>query len=103
MSTKKLKGQLTKEKISELKAKYGKLIGIKVDDRICYLKTPDRKVMSFAMSFAQTDPLKFAETILNNCFVAGDEEIKTDDVLFLSVTAQLNNLIEIKESKLVKL
>ena len=41
--------------------------------------------------------------ILNNCFLGGDEEIKTDNGLFLSVSQKLPLLIEIKEAELVKL
>ena len=41
-------GQATPEQIEAWKKKYGKLFGIKVDGHICYLKKPDRKILSFA-------------------------------------------------------
>ena len=37
--------------------------------------------------------------ILNDCFLGGDEEIKTDNGLFLSVSQKLPLLIEIKEAE----
>ena len=51
----------------------------------------------------QTDPLRYNEIILKDCWLAGDEEIQTNNGLFLSVSAQLPKLIEIKEAELVKL
>ena len=69
----------------------------------CYLKKPARKALSYAAVSAQTDPLKYNEVILNDCWLAGDEEIKTDNGLFLSVSQKLPLLIEIKEAELVKL
>lgn len=93
----------TQEQIQEWKQKYGEVTALKVDGKTAYLKMPDRKTLSYAMTFAQTDPLKFAEAILNNCWLEGDEEIRTNDVLFLSVASQLNNLVELKEAELVKL
>jgi hypothetical protein len=51
----------------------------------------------------KTDPLKFNEVILNECFVGGSEAIKTDDSLFLGVSAKLAEIIEVKEAELEKL
>lgn len=65
----------------------------------CYLKKPARKALSYAAVSAQTDPLKYNEVILNDCWLAGDEEIKTDNGLFLSVSQKLPLLIEIKEAE----
>lgn len=93
----------TPEQIKEWKQKHGEIFALTVEGKTAYLKTPDRKTLSYAMTFAQTDPLKFAESILNNCWIDGDEEIRTNDILFLSVASQLNNLVELKEAELVKL
>ena len=47
--------------------------------------------------------MKYNEILLNNCWIAGDEEIKKDDALFLGVSAKLADLIEVKEAELKKL
>lgn len=44
-----------------------------------------------------------ADLRLNNCWLAGDEEIKIDDSLFLGVSAKLGELVEVKEAELKKL
>jgi len=52
---------------------------------------------------ATKDPLRFNEVILENCWLGGDEEIKTNDELFLAVSSKLPDLIQIKEATLEKL
>ena len=93
----------TKEQIAEWKAKHGNIFRIKVEDSVCYLKKPSRKALGYAATAGKDNPLKFNEVILNDCWIAGDEEIKTNDELFLSVSPKLNELIEIKETELEKL
>ncbi|MDR0726410.1 MAG: hypothetical protein LBF59_10455 [Prevotellaceae bacterium] len=95
--------EATKEQIAEWQKKHGDIYCMKVEDRICYLKKPSRKAIGYASMAGKDNPLKFNETLLNDCWLAGDEEIKTDDTLFLSVSARIGELIEIKNTELVKL
>ncbi|WP_260377574.1 hypothetical protein [Candidatus Ornithobacterium hominis] len=67
------------------------------------MKTPDRKTLSYASSIASKDPLKFNEILLNNCWLEGDEEIKTKDSLFLAASSKIAEIIEVKEAELEKL
>lgn len=98
---------VTEEQIKQWKAKYGQVSKITVHtddgDKVCYLKMPGRKVMGYASVAAKENPLKFNEVILNDCWLGGDEEIKTDDCLFLSVSAKISELVELKEAELEKL
>lgn len=91
------------QKIEEWKAKYGNVYKVEVDERVAYLKKPSRKALGAAAVIGKTDPMKYNETLLANCWIEGDEEIKTDDALFLGVSGQLAELIEIKEASLKKL
>jgi acyl-coenzyme A synthetase/AMP-(fatty) acid ligase len=93
----------TKEEIQALKEEHGDIFLLSVEDKCCILKTPNRKILSYATTASQKDPLKFNEVILKNCFVAGDTEIKDDDSYFLSAGKQLVDIIEVKESRLEKL
>ncbi len=99
---KKLIGEATSDQIAEWKKKYGEVSGIIVDGRIGYLKPVDRKTLSYASTVGAKDPMKFNEVILANCWLGGDEEIQTNDTLFLSVSIKLAELIELKEAELVK-
>lgn len=95
--------EITKKEIEELKKKYGQIYQVEFEDgKIIYLKKPDRKVLKFAMTLAQTDPLGMAESLLKNCQVAGDE-ITADDSYLLGVAPQLDRIIEVKNAELKKL
>ena len=94
---------VTKEQIKQWKAKYKEVFVLRVDDKVAYLRTPDRATLSYASTLATKDPMKFNEAILTNCWLGGDEEIKTDDALFLSASSKLGELIQIKEAILEKL
>lgn len=92
-----------KEEIEKLKAKHGELFLIKIEDKQCILKKPSRKTLSYASSVGAKDPMKFNEIMLKDCFLIGDEEIKTDDAYFLAAAAKIGEIIEVKEAELVKL
>jgi hypothetical protein len=90
----------TKEQLDEWKSKYGKVSFLKVDGKRCYLKSPSRKALGYASVAGKENPLKFNEVLLADCWLAGDEEIKTDDALFLGASAKLQELIQVKEAEL---
>lgn len=90
-------------KIAEWKNSYGEVFQVEVDGHVAFLRKPTRKALSAAAVIGKTDPMKYNEILLNNCWLEGDEAIKTDDSLFLGVSAQLAELIEIKEATLKKL
>lgn len=94
---------VTKEQIKQWKAEYKEVFVLRVDNKVAYLRTPDRATLSYASTLATKDPMKFNEAILTNCWLGGDEEIKTDDALFLSASSKLGELIQIKEATLEKL
>ena len=95
--------KLSEKQIEELKMKHGDVFEVEVEDKVCYLKKPTRKVLSAAATVGQKDPLRYNEVILTNCWIAGDEEIKSEDGLFLGVSSVLSELIEVKTASLKKL
>jgi hypothetical protein len=95
------KNTATPEQLAEWKAKYGEFFGIQIEDKVCYLKKPDRKSLSFA-SQVGSDPMKFNEVILKNCWLGGDEDILINDSLFLAASSKLDQVIEFKKAELVK-
>lgn len=96
-------GQATLEQINSWKAQYGEIYAVKCDGHVAYLKKPSRRSISYASVAGKTDPIKFNEILLCDCFIGGSEKVKTDDGLFLGVSAKLAELIEVKESELEKL
>lgn len=95
---------LSKEKIEELKKKHGDIFAVTFEDgEVTYLKKPDRKILSLAMSKMQSSPLAFAETLLNQCFIGGFEGWKEDDDYFFGASEQLDKLMQKKTAELEKL
>lgn len=95
---------LSPEQIAELKKKYPQgLWELTVEDKTAYVRKPTREEMRSVIGMATTDPLGMAEQILTDCFVAGDEEIKTDDDYFYGASQKLQDLIQIKSAELKKL
>ena len=94
---------ITPEQIEAWKKKWGDVFCVTVGDKVAYLKRPSRQALSAAAVVGKNDPMKYNEILLGNCWLAGDEEIKTDDSLFLGVSAKLGELVEMKEAELKKL
>jgi hypothetical protein len=99
----------TEPQIKEWKKLYGGVSELTIQgdegENVVYkawLKKPDRKIVALA-STKQNDPIKMGEVILTNCWLMGDDEIKTNDDLFLSAISQLNQLIVVKAAELKKL
>lgn len=91
------------QKIAKWKEQYGDVFQVSVDGRTAYLKKPTRKALGAAAVIGKADPMKYNEILLANCWIEGDEEIKKDDALFLGVSSQLAEIIEIKEAEIKKL
>ena len=92
---------MTPERIEELKKKHGALYEITVDGYSCIVRKPNRKDLSYVA--AVKNPMQMTETLLNQLWVEGDEEIKTEDDLFLAACSTLGELIQVKEAELKKL
>ena len=95
--------QATPEQIKEWKKKHGDVFRIVVEDKACYLRKPDRKVLSFAAAAGKSDPMKVGEAILKNCWLDGDMEIQNEDSYFLGASGKLDQMVEVKEAELEKL
>lgn len=95
--------EINEKQIAELKAKYpGKeLYLVTVEGKGCILRSPGRQDLSYAS--VVKDPIKLNEVLLNQLWVAGDEEIKTDDSLFMAVCAKMEEVLKIKEAEIKKL
>ena len=100
--------KVTKQQIDEWKEKHGEIFQLTVLDKndsphVCFLKKPSRKSIGYASVGSKSNPIKFNEILLKECFIGGDEEIMKDDDLFLSAGGQLAELIQIRDAELVKL
>ena len=97
-----LKGTATAEQIAVWKKKHGDIFKVEVGDSVCYLKKPDRKTVKYVASVGN-DPIRGNEILLENCWLGGDDAIKTDDSLFYGASSRLKEIVEVKDSELKKL
>ncbi|MBQ8270907.1 MAG: hypothetical protein IJZ22_06875 [Bacteroidaceae bacterium] len=93
--------KVTKEQIKEWKAKYGDLFEVTVEGKTGILRKPNRKDLSYAS--VVKDPIKMSETLLNRLWLSGDEEIKTDDELFMATVNVMEDVLKVKEAEIKKL
>ena len=98
----KLKGQATAEQIAVWKEQFGDVFAVTVDGSICYLKKPNRKTMTMVASLGNS-PIRANEALLENCWLGGDESIKTEDEKFYAASAQLSEIIQVKQAEIKKL
>lgn len=83
-------------KVDELKKKHSinEIFVIQADDKLAFVKRPSRAQLAYAMTLAQSNPLGMAEEILKSGWLDGDEELQTDDKYFLSISSQIDAIIE---------
>lgn len=91
----------SKEDINKWKVTHGDLFEISVEGKSCVLHKPTRQDLSYASVIK--DPIKMSEVMLKQLWVAGDEEIKTDDELFMAVVAKMDEVLKVKEAEIKKL
>lgn len=91
------------EEIDGWKKKHGSVYLLEVEDKRAYLKTPGRSELGYAATVGKTDPMKFNAAILDKCWLAGDDEIRSDDRLFMGACSTLDQIIETAEATIKKL
>lgn len=94
---------LTPEEIEEAKKQFGQVFLLEVDDKKCYIHKPTRQVIDLAVQSAAKRSSMFDETILRNCWLAGDKDIVDIDEYFYAVSKQLDEVIKFKTAELKKL
>jgi hypothetical protein len=96
--------QIIIDKVAALKKehKIKEVFVIVSDDKIAYLKKPSRAQLAYAMTLAQSNPLGMTEEILKSGWLDGDEELQTDDKYFLSISSQIDSLIETTQVSIKK-
>ena len=75
---------------------------LRVEDAKAWLKNIDRKLVSMVSMTAGSDPIEAAEVILENCWLEGDERIKTVDEYFFGAMTQLQALRAMKSAQIKK-
>ena len=102
-------GKATEEQLDAWKKEYEaqgpiKIVTLKVSENetsFGYLKPPSRLVIAKAMSmFAEKQLIECGTFILNNCWLGGDERMRTNDKMNIAAATYANGTIEFMEGDL---
>jgi hypothetical protein len=90
----------TEEQIKEWKEKYGAVYELEAEGKVCYISDPLHKlsIMKAIMQALTKGSITYVEAILNHCWIAGDESIKTDDRVKIGLIDQVHELIDLPEA-----
>jgi hypothetical protein len=91
----------TPEQIAEWKAKHGKVFAYQADGKIAYIRTPTIKDLAYAGSAGNS--VQMTKAMIDQVWLDGDEEIKTDLNLYLGLAEKVSTLIEAKQGELGEL
>ncbi len=100
--------KISQAQIKRWKAQYGDVyaIEVKLDEQekaVGYFRKPDLNIIAAASRFVESNPIKTGEILLENCWLDGDDLIKTDDEAKMGVMTQLGKLFKVKEAEVKKL
>lgn len=91
----------------EVQQKYGasaKVFKYETEDgKVCYLRTIDRTTYSAAINKLSTSSVKFNETIIDNIWLGGDDEIRKSDQYFFGLVEFIEQLMAKKKGSLLEL
>ena len=110
-------GKATDEQIAIWKKTHQEVYEIEVEGSFCYIREIDRETMKYAFSElkmkintetkeGEVDMEKMVnvgEIGLQNCWIGGDEKIKSNGRLWVSACMQVGELINVAETSLKKL
>lgn len=91
------------KKIEAWKKQYGGMHYLALEGKRAFLRRPDRKIVAMVRSLGEGEEVATMELLLDACWLEGDEEIKTDDNLFLSVMPELQQILDLKAVTLKKI
>jgi hypothetical protein len=60
---------------------------------MAYIRRPKRNEYSYALARMQKDPMEYVGSIMRNCWLGGDEEMKTEPGLLVGIMPQLDEVV----------
>jgi hypothetical protein len=97
-----ISGKASPEQIDAWKKEYGTVHEITIDNKVCYLKKFSRATLSLAFMHLGKDTFKFAETLCENSWIAGDKQIYEDPEYCVPLSNQLAGIVNERKADWVK-
>lgn len=83
----------TAAQIDAWKQQYGDVYALEVEGLTGYVRQPTAADLVHARTSSGGNSLKMFTTLLENCWLGGPAELKTNDGLFLSATLAMGELV----------
>lgn len=84
---------VSQEQINEWREQHGTVLHLPFSNgRNAYLKQPDKRTLGLAYSRGAKDPLGISDVLLANCWLGGDEDVKTDVGCLIAVQELANEI-----------
>jgi hypothetical protein len=96
-----LSGTVDQTQIAAWKEKHGEIIAVELEDKVCYLRKPDRKGKDVLYARGATG--KFEKTFIEQIWLGGDEAIKEEAAYFLPLYGMIDKIIGLKVAELKNL
>lgn len=95
----------TQEQIEKWKKEYGAVFHFDYEDGMeAYFRKPDRNQTKHIISKGGVNALNGVESLIANCWLAGDEEIKQDIGKYHPrLRAGIDDILEVKKAEVKKL
>ncbi len=89
---------VTEAQLAAWKEQHGEVLAIEIDGRTAYFKSLyDLKILKPAYAASQVSGVAFAESLVNNAWLGGDETLRTDDDYFADLSEKLEEQLDIPE------
>jgi hypothetical protein len=89
--------------IEKMKAEHGGVFEVVYDGTTILLAKPSRKIVSLALAKGKTDALAMSEVLIQNCWLGGDESLKTDVGLAISLMPRVDEILGVKQLEIKNL
>lgn len=89
-------GGVTDEQVQSWKKQHRKVYAIEVPDRdtkevfVGYFHHPDMETMSLVNKISKADEIKSATMLFDKCWLGGDDTMKSDALVRIAATGQLD-------------
>ena len=84
---------LEEDQIAVWKQRHGAIYALEIGEYIAHVRKPSPTDLKLAHQASNGDPLKMHENLLDNCWLGGPPEVKTEDGLYLSAAFAMGELV----------
>ncbi len=93
---------VTQEQINEWKARHGKIYRLIAEDKVAYIFDPltSLAVMKKAFTAIQVSTILYVQSVLADCWLGGDEELKTDEAYGNALSDNIDELTKLPKHQI---